>query len=152
MTFTIRALAVALAIATLGAGSQAQADEGENAIKYRQAMMKAVGGHMGGLAAIISGKVAHKGDLKAHAAAMAALADMTAHGFPEGSDFGVTAAKAEVWDKPAEFKKAVTAFQAAAAAMVGAADKNDMKAAGAALKQLGGACKGCHEAFREKKQ
>lgn len=151
MINTLRTAAFALAaVMTLTATSPVLADEGENAIKYRKSVMKAVGGHMGAIAAIVSGKVPHKGDLKAHADAMAALSTITAHSFPEGSDFGETEAKADIWDNPADFKKAVMAFQTAAAGMAKVAGSGDMKAAGGALKALGGACKGCHKTFREK--
>lgn len=152
MTIRFLSLTGALCAAVLLAVAPAPsaADEAENAIKYRKAVMKAVGGHMGAIAAIVAGKVAHDGDLKTHADAMNGLAGMTAHVFPEGSDFGQTRAKMAVWDKPDDFKKAVSAFQTAAADMTKVAGGGDMKAAGAALKALGGSCKGCHDTFREK--
>lgn len=140
--------AILFAATTLGAGA-AKADS-DNDIKYRKAIMKAVGGHMGSMAAIITGKVPHKGDWKPHADALAAMASVTPHVFPDGSDFGETAAKPEVWDKPDDFKKALAVFKTAADAMATTAATGDLKAGGAALKALAKTCGGCHDAFREK--
>lgn len=150
-TFAFAALAgIAVAAAGLATVTPAAADQAEEAIKYRKAVMKAVGGHMGGIAAIVSGKVANKGDLKAHADAMAAMAAITPGAFPDGSDFGETGALPVIWSKPDDFKKALGAFKTAADGMAKAAASGDMAAQGAALKALGGACKGCHETFRAK--
>lgn len=144
------ALGAAVVLGVLAVAHQAAADA--NAIKYRQAVMKAVGGHMTAMAGVIKGEVPHKGDLKAHAAGMAALATMAGHIFPEGSDFGDTSAKAEIWKKPAEFKKAMGAFQTAAANMNKAVQGTDSKAVAGAFADLGKACKGCHDDFRAKKK
>lgn len=139
-----------LGVAALGLSSVAVADNSENDIKYRKAVMKSIGGHMGAMVAIVTGKVPHKGDWQAHASAIAAQADIVPHIFPEGSDFGETNAKPEIWDKPDDFKKALARFKSAADAMAKVAASGDMKAAPAALKTLGGACGGCHDAFQAK--
>lgn len=156
MTSTFKTLAfaavaaVAVAAASLAFITPAAADQAENDIKYRKTVMKAIGGHMGGIAAIVSGKVANKGDLKAHADAIAAMAGITPGIFPAGSDFGETGALPVIWSKPDDFKKALAAFKTAADGMVKAAASGDMAAQGAAFKALGGSCGGCHETFREK--
>lgn len=143
-------IAAAMFFSGMAFAHEAAADA--NAIKYRQSVMKAVGGHMTGMAAVIKGEVPHKGDLKGHAAGMAALAQMAGHVFPAGSDKGAdTTAKPEIWSKPAEFKKAMGAFQTAAANMNKAAQGTDSKAVGAAFAELGKSCKGCHDDFRAKK-
>ena len=49
------------------AGTSLPAPAGEGAIKYRQSVMKAVGGHMGAMATILKGQGGNKADLKAHA-------------------------------------------------------------------------------------
>ncbi|NCF28009.1 MAG: cytochrome c, partial [Gammaproteobacteria bacterium] len=62
-TFTKAIVTIGSAIAlTAGTIPSVSADD-EAAIKYRQAVMKAVGGHMGGAVAIIKGKVPYKVDL-----------------------------------------------------------------------------------------
>ncbi len=147
----IRGLAAALAVvAALGLAGQASADtDGE--IKYRQSVMKAVGGHMGAMATILKGKGGSKENLAGHAHAMAELSKIAGGIFPEDSDFGETRALPVIWEKPVEFKQALTAFQTEAAKLVQVAKGGDMNAFGAQFKNLGGACGGCHKKFREKK-
>ncbi|MCB1801534.1 MAG: cytochrome c [Gammaproteobacteria bacterium] len=133
---------------TLFAGSAAA--DPENYIKYRQAMMKAIGGHMGASTDIVRGKVDPEGDLKMHATALAALNANLARLFPEGSDFGDTKAKPAVWDEPDKFRQAADAARDATAAFAAAVESGDSAAIAAAHKDVGQSCKGCHEDFRQK--
>ncbi len=149
--------AAALVLAVFGAGFglialPAMAQE-EGAIKYRQAVMKAIGGHFGAMAGILKGQVKFPGDLKVHARAVADLAKVAAHIFPEGSDFGKTRAKEEIWSKPEEFKKVLMAFQDESAKLAKVAGGGDVKAFGEQFKALGKkACGTCHKTFREKEE
>ncbi|MBD3647285.1 MAG: cytochrome c, partial [Pseudomonadales bacterium] len=59
----------------------------EGEIKYRQGVMGAVGGHMSSMVAILRGQV-HFDDFALHADAMADLAEVVPHCFPEGSGEG----------------------------------------------------------------
>lgn len=73
-----------------------------------------------------------------------------AHGlFPEGSGGGETRAKAEIWSDRAGFDKAMKDAQAAATAMAAVTAEADYIAA---MKALGGSCKGCHDKYRLPKQ
>ncbi len=156
-TIILKAAALAVAAIVLfappaAAPATAQEEE-EGIIKHRQAVMSAVGGHMGAMAAILKGKVKFTGDLKTHARAMADLAKIAARVFPEGSDFGETRALPKIWDKPKEFKKVLDAFGAESAKLAKIADGGDVKAFGDQFKALGkNACATCHKAFREKKK
>lgn len=128
----------------------AGASEPENYIKYRQAVMKAIGGHMGASGLIARGKVAENAALAVHAKALASLnADLTRL-FPEGSDFGETKAKAEIWEEWAKFEQAANAARDATAAFAAAVDGGDAGKIAAARKDVGESCKGCHEDFRQK--
>jgi len=72
--------------------------------------------------------------------------------FPAGSgpDDGIrTEALQAVWTKPEEFRQAAQKFADEAARFEAAAKGGDKAAVGAAMQSLGGACKGCHEKFRE---
>lgn len=141
------ALIAAAMIATV---SVAQASEPEDYIKYRQAVMKAIGGHSGAASQIVRGKVSPPGALAMHADALAALtADLTSL-FPEGSDFGETKAKAEIWSDRTAFEKAAADAKSATAAFASAVAGGDADKIGAAYKDVGEACKGCHKQFREK--
>lgn len=72
--------------------------------------------------------------------------------FPAGSgpDDGIyTDARQAVWTKPDEFKAVAAKFAEQAAAFNTLAQGNDVAAIGDGMKGLGGACKGCHDKFRE---
>lgn len=124
----------------------------DGAIKYRKAVMKSIGGHMGAMAGIMKKTGGTPAHLKAHADGMASLSKMTADLFPDGSEFGDTTALPVIWEKPDEFKQAVQDFETAAAHLAQVAGSGDMAAFGPAFGQLGKTCKGCHENFREKKE
>lgn len=137
-------------IALLAASQVTGAEAPEDYIKYRQAMMKAIGGHMGASSQIVRGKVSPEGHLAMHADALAVLSgDLTAL-FPEGSDFGETKAKAAIWDDWGTFEKAAAEAKQATADFAAAAGSGDADRIAAAHKAVGKACKGCHEDFREK--
>jgi cytochrome c556 len=71
--------------------------------------------------------------------------------FPAGSgpQPGVkTAAKPEIWTKPADFRRAQDAFIAQAAAFQNTANGGDVDAIRAGVRSLGATCKGCHDQFR----
>ncbi|MDJ0741557.1 MAG: cytochrome c, partial [Gammaproteobacteria bacterium] len=75
-----------LAAGTLAALTTTAVAEPENYIKYRQAVMKAVGGHMGASTQIVRGKVAEMDTLALHARALADLNADLLRLFPDGSD------------------------------------------------------------------
>lgn len=72
--------------------------------------------------------------------------------FPAGSgpDDGIrTEALQAIWQKPEEFKAATAKFVEASAAFDAAAKSGNVASMGEAMKSLGGACKNCHDKFRE---
>ncbi len=149
MTFEKSILAAIVAVSAMAFTAPALAD-GE--IKYRQAVMKSIGGHMGAISGIIKKGTANRANLVTHAQGMADLAGIAATVFPEGSDFGETEALPAIWEKPEDFKKAVKMFEDAASAFNMAAKSDDMAQIGPAFGNLAKTCKNCHENFREKKQ
>jgi len=128
----------------------AMAAEPENYIKYRQAMMKAIGGHTAAASQIVRGKVAPEGHLLMHALALAELSKDITHLFPEGSDFGETQAKEEIWAEWAKFEEAAENSKNAAADFAAAAAGKDSRQIADAFKAVGKSCKGCHKDFRQK--
>jgi cytochrome c556 len=128
------------------------AAEPEDMIKYRQAVMKSQGGHMGAAAQILKGKVDFGSDLEYHAAALAASSAGLTKLFPKDSDFGVTRAKPEIWTNRAEFEKASNDAEKAGHAFLAAVKSNDQSGVAKAFSDLAEACKGCHKKFREKKE
>lgn len=139
------------AVVALGIGGTTLAND-EGAMKHRQSVMKAVGGHMGAMTGIVKEEVGFKEDLKSHATAMADLSKIAAKAFPKGSNVGQSAALPAIWEKPDEFMKVAAGFQAEAAKLAEAANKGDMQAFAAQLSSLGqNGCKPCHDSFRQKK-
>jgi cytochrome c556 len=140
---------IAAVLLSVVLGQSAHADSHE--IKFRQSVMKAVGGTMGGLAAVLKGQApANLADPLAHT--MYELSKVVPHVFPTGSDFGETGALLAIWEKPADFTKAVAAFQSAALNLSKVSHDSDMSTFGPAFGALGKSCKGCHENFRKKKE
>ena len=126
------------------------ADEADD-IKYRKSVMKAIGGTMGGMAAIVKGKVKQKHAVQL-SSAMARLSEAVKDVFPEGSDFGDTRAKPDIWEKPKEFKASVAAFEKAASNLAKVSKSGDAASFAAAFGALGKSCGGCHKPFRAPKE
>ncbi len=149
--FRMTAFALLVAVGTVGATASMANDD---AIKYRQSVFKAIGGHMTAMATIVKTGAGDIKDVAAHANAMAAMAAVAPSIFPDGSGpmDGTTRAKAEIWDKPAEFKAVLDAFKAEAdklAAVAASGDKGDIGKQLGALGKNG--CKACHDNFRAPK-
>ena len=118
----------------------------EGDAEYRKNAMGAVGGHMQAIVKIIRGEVPHTDHLPLHADAMADLAGIAPSLFPEGSEGGD--ALPAIWEDSDDFSAKLEAFREASEAFKAAAAGGDRASAGAALQQLGGACKGCHDDYR----
>ena len=150
-TFTRTIVTIGSAIA-LSAGTALSVSADDKAfIKYRQAVMSAVGGHMGGSVAIIKGAVPYKDDLVAHATGLNDMAQIAPNAFKQKTTGGETRAKPEIWEDHDEFMEKIKDFQTATADFLAAAKSGGPEAAGAKLEAVGDTCKGCHEKFREKK-
>jgi cytochrome c556 len=134
-------------LAVLTATSAVRADGVH--IEYRQEVMEAVGGHTGALKLLVTGKIDRPQDAKAHVLALDALARIVDPSlFPAGSGEGKTEALPAIWEKPAEFKKAISDFQTAVAALAQKADAAPAEMADA-FSAMAKACKGCHDKFRK---
>jgi cytochrome c556 len=70
--------------------------------------------------------------------------------FPKGSgpEAGKTRALPEVWSKPSEFAAAQKMFADRAPAVAAAVKAKDADALVKAFREVGGACKNCHDNFR----
>jgi len=83
---------------------------------------------------------------------IASLAPQAAGWFPPGTgpEAGKTHAKAEIWQKPEDFKAKADDFSNAALAFQSAARGTDLAAMRAAHADLGKSCKACHDSYRSK--
>jgi cytochrome c556 len=70
--------------------------------------------------------------------------------FPKGTgpEAGKTRALPAIWSKPDEFLAAQKKFVDRAPKLLAAAKAKDVEAVKSAFKELGGACKNCHDTFR----
>lgn len=151
----IMTIAVALGVSLGLTGQGLAVDEPESIVKYRQAVMKAIGGHMGSMAAVAKGKVSFVSHVAEHARGINGMSKLVLDIFPKNSgpmDSANTRALPAIWDKWPEFKAASKAMQLESAKLVKVAEGGDVGAIGAQLKNLGKACGGCHKPFRAKKK
>jgi cytochrome c556 len=72
--------------------------------------------------------------------------------FPKGTgpEAGKTRALPEIWSKPEDFTAAQKMFSDNAPKLLAAVKTKDVAAISAAFKDVGGACKNCHDTFRAK--
>ncbi|MDH3473736.1 MAG: cytochrome c [Rhodospirillales bacterium] len=153
MNRIIAALAAGLALGLAAQGAAAQSSE--NLVKYRQSVMKAIGGHTGAIAAVVKGEVAYGDHVAGHARGIKEMSLIVQDIFPPESgpdSFKETRALAKIWAEPDKFKEAVGAFRKAAADFAEVAEGGDMAAIGDGLGALGKSCGGCHKPFRAEKE
>jgi cytochrome c556 len=144
--FIITMTAIAL---TMGISMYAAADTTpEDAADYRTAVMESLRGHIRAASMSVRGLVEDRGQLLNHAQGLANGAKEFDYLFPEGSNVGESEALPVIWEEPDEFAAAIAKVQEASAAFVVAAESGDSEAIGGAFRNLGGACRGCHDRFR----
>jgi cytochrome c556 len=73
--------------------------------------------------------------------------------WPRGTAVGAGDSEAlpVIWTDQPRFRQQLAAFRTASAQMDTAARTGDAAKVGAALRAVGGSCKGCHDGFRLKK-
>lgn len=121
----------------------------EDAQKYRVSIMTTLKGHIGAASMIVRGLVADDGYLLAHAEGLKNGVAELHRVFQEGSDVGETEALPAIWEQPEKFAAALETAELATAAFVRVvAAGGDNAAAGAAFRDVGKSCSGCHDDFR----
>lgn len=145
------ALGAAFLIGTAGNTAAFAAEDDEGAIKYRQSVMKSVGGHTGAIYQIVKNDNPNKSHLKTHAHSLSELMGMVSAAFQRQTSGGKTRAKAEIWSDAAGFDSATRDAEAAASAFSAAAGSGNEAEIADKLDVLLDTCKGCHREYREKK-
>lgn len=121
----------------------------EDAKDYRTSVMTSLRGHVGAASMHVRGLVDdHGGFLAKHAEGLANGAAELKHLFPEGSNVGDSEALPAIWEQPEEFAAAIGEAEEATAAFREAVATGDRAAIGAAFRDVGNACRGCHDQFR----
>ncbi|WBU57084.1 c-type cytochrome [Paracoccus sediminicola] len=149
----MRYLILATAIAAAPLAAFAQDDPVAQAIKARQGFYTMLGANMGVLSAMAKGDMEYDEEVASrHAANIEALTqyDLPMH-FIEGSsnaDVEDTAALPAIWEDMEDFRAKFAALGDAAAG-AGDAVRGGQENIGPVLGQLGGACKACHDQYRD---
>jgi cytochrome c556 len=144
-------LTVAAAALTLTLPAMAQFAKGEDAIKYRQGVMKIMATHFGRIGAMAQGKMPFDAQTAQRDAEIAAfVSKLPATAFIDGSDKGETKAKPNIWTERAKFDAAMKKMQEEMANLDVAAKTGDLEKIKAAFGPVGQSCKACHDDFRAK--
>lgn len=148
MTPRLSALAVLAAIAIPALAQEADPDD---AIKFRQNVMKGVGGSASNIGAILQGKVAQEDKLE-HLTRMLALAadpTLTTAAFKQNTDdegFERTSALGKIWEDWDDFESRLQKLGETTKAAAEAGENVSMDE----MKAVFEVCKGCHDTYREK--
>jgi cytochrome c556 len=148
------AVLVAAVLAGVGVLPIALADPApEDAKDYRISVMTSLRGHIGAASMHVRGLVDDENEfLEKHAEGLANGAAELQHVFPAGSNVGESEALPVIWDKPEEFAEALEKAEEATASFREAVAGGDRAAIGAAFRDVGAACRGCHDRFRLDKE
>ncbi len=144
--------AVSAVVTTLVMGNALGQTKPDDVIKYRQSVYRVMGWNFSPMAAMMKGEKPYdKESFVRHATILSQVAPLAMEGFAAGSDKGAdTKAKAEIWSKTADFrdkmdKMTVETNKLATISHAGSFDE--------IKKQFGataGACKACHDDYRNK--
>lgn len=135
-------------VAALSAGVIMIASAQDAALEKRTSVMKATGGHMKALNGVAKGEAPFSDDTVKAAEGVVANSKMTLAIFKDGKPGKGSAAKAEIWSDWAGFEKAAKDYEAAAPALVVAAQSKDAAKLGDALKAASATCGGCHKPYK----
>ena len=147
-----RLMLVAATIASLLAAvpASAQFQKPEDAVKYRKSAFTVMGAHFGRIGAMAQGRVPFDANVAAaNADIVVTMSKLPYAGFVEGT--GGTekgAPNAKVWSDRAGFDAAAKKMQDEVVKLAAAAHSNNLDAMKAAFGAAGGACKACHDDYR----
>ena len=142
---------VALVLGAVVAGVVSAQNKPEVLVEQRQAAMTLQGKYFGPLQGMAQGKIPYNAEMVARNAAYLSVLDkMPWDGFVPGTKDVKSQALPEVFKDPAKFKTAQERLQEAVAKLV-EVKSGDEAAAKAAIAEVGKACGGCHENFRQKR-
>jgi len=147
----IRTVIATTVIVLVAGAAMGAAISGADTAKAREGNMKALGGAAKALGDQLKSGTPDAAIVKAQAAKVAQLADAMPTWFPKGSGpaSGVkTRALPAIWTDGAGFAAAQHAFAVEAGKLNSLAAAGDMAGVGAQMRNVGGACKSCHDKYR----
>ncbi|MGN6517971.1 MAG: c-type cytochrome [Dokdonella sp.] len=122
----------------------------ESAIAYRQAGYTMLGWNFGPMAQMVRGKTPwDAAEFARRAERVAQIAPQLLEGFPEGSDAGAkTDAKPEIWKNMDDFKAKMDELVKQSKLLAEVSKSGDEAKMKEQFKETAGACKGCHDKYR----
>ena len=147
-----RTLVAALALVIVLPAS-AQFRKPDDAIKYRQGVMFAIGNHFySRIGAMANARIPFDAKAAAdNADVIAVLAKLPWVAFAPGTDKGDTDAKPAIWTEQAKFKELGEKMQAEVTKLVAVAHTGDLDALKIAYRSTSNSCKACHDAYTSQK-
>lgn len=144
-SFVLAAAAVSLALP-----AAAQFAKPEDAVKYRKSAMFLMQQNFARIGNMATGKAPFDARVAAESAAVAEfMSKLPWVAYVAGTDNGDTRAKPEIWKEPAKFKEYAEKMQAEMSKLAAIAKTGNLDGIKTAVTATGGACKTCHDAFRE---
>jgi cytochrome c556 len=144
----LASITVLAALASLPAAAQFQ--KPEDAVKYRKAAFTVMATHFGRIGAMVSGKAPFDAAAAAsNAEIVAAMSKLPYAGFVDGtSGTEKGTPKASVWTERAKFDDEAKKMQDEVAKLAVVAKGGNLEQIKTAFGAAGGACKSCHDNFR----
>jgi cytochrome c556 len=143
-------IAATLAALFTALPAAAQFQKPEDAVKYRKAGMTIMGAHFGRIGAMAQGRVPFDAAAAlANAEIVVNMSTLPFAGFVEGTagtEKGTP--KANVWTERAKFDEGAKKMQDEVLKLLAAAKTGNAEQVKAAFGNAGGACKNCHDNFR----
>ncbi len=128
----------------------AQFQKPEDAVKYRKSAFTVMANHFGRIGAMAQGKAPYDAAAAtANAEIVLVMSKLPFAGFVEGTagtEKGTP--KANVWSERAKFDEAMKKMQDEVVKLAAATKTNNFDQVKAATGAVGGACKNCHDNFR----
>ena len=122
----------------------------EKTVKYRQSVYQVIVWNFSTIKDMAAGERAFDADLvKRNAIRIAQMSRMLDDAYAERSTAENSDAKREIWENPEEFNERLNAFQVEAAKLAEVSHGGDQGAIVDQFKDLAGACKACHDKFKE---
>lgn len=121
-------------------------------ITYRQKVMLSNSANLGAISDIMKFSLPYEANIAVHAEQLSRAASLIPSAFEEELSEGLTDAKPEIWEDWETFEQYADDLKNASSTLAETAASGDPAAISAQLKEVGGACKQCHDDFRKPKE
>ena len=142
---------VLCALVAAGLGSATAAPKPDDAVAYRQGILRAMGWNVGPMGAMVKGDMPFDEQRFAFLAGRtAALAPMALEGFTPDTRDAKSHARPGLWDNLDDFEARMSKLREATAALASVAQGGDEAEIRRQFGETVQVCKGCHDEYREK--